>query len=763
MTRYLTPSKIGLVVLVTLYCDSNVPNGSLIPVLSFVLSHLTPLSSTGSNDADQLNSAKSSITIEEFEAATRKHQSIRPGRSLFDLFINALWGIDSLHALHEFFGKLEDYLVQPQKEDRDVPSSRILLSRTSPLGIFFRRAHLEFARLQFDDAAKIWTGFLKFRAPTEAAWRRRNHVSSGPSFDLAIAEFDVRRPDRLALAVYGSNDPTELDDAVLSSDDIERLLEYDLDKLQRFGARVPKPMQEQIKHIIKTTANTPHVAYFVSFFDAWRAGDFTSAFENLHRYFDYTVKNRDKTFYQYALLHMAILQADFGCFDEAVAAMNETIATARENQDTSCLNFSLSWLSHLSKTFPNDLNKAGYAGMLSSEKDRLAFLSEKAKESKSWSLLSSTLLSEAKLALSLGGDSSVVSEHLFQSAHLNFVYHIFSNCGTQLLVESAMYARMGLNVLADNDCEILLDCYADCSPVEDVVRALCRRAQGATQFGHYARANAIMESFGEDMLRTHKLNQYVITQFGLVKMKQALRRFDIVAAEHILRQLQGGAWFDPDLEFQISVLEIDLLMRRKSLKSALDKLEDCLGEAAKIQADIVHQITLLLLKAELFSRAGKAGKGFTIVLRAASMAYKYKLMPLLWEAMGALANILSFFGEFDHASRVIDAVLPQALGANDAAIAAILYNRQADACMGLAGKSEAGTRQRASLLSKTEGYVDRAIALYEKLQDLRGQCEMLAKKATIARIRGDLKLAEDWATKYLTLYERQFGHKSDNA
>ena len=62
--------------------------------------------------------------------------------------------------------------------------------------------------------------------------------------------------------------------------------------------------------------------------------------------------------------------------------------------------------------------------------------------------------------------------------------------------------------------------------------------------------------------------------------------------------------------------------------------------------------------------------------------------------------------------------------------------------MGLAGKAEVGSRQRASLLSKTDGFVDRAIALFEKLQDLRGHCEMLAKKAIIARMRGDLKLAE---------------------
>jgi anaphase-promoting complex subunit 5 len=233
MTRYLTPSKIGLAVLVTLYCDENVPNGSLIPVLSFILSHLIPQSPLGPNNGLQPSSAKGIITIEDFEAATRLHQSIRPGRSLFDLFTNGLWAIDSLHALHEFFGQLESYLVPQQKHQQERPANRILLSRTSPLGMFFRRVQLEFTRLQFNDASKLWTGFLKFRVPTEAAWRKRNPVVTGPSFDLAIAEFDVHQPDTLSLAAYGSTDANELDEAGPSSEDIEQLLEFDLDKLQR--------------------------------------------------------------------------------------------------------------------------------------------------------------------------------------------------------------------------------------------------------------------------------------------------------------------------------------------------------------------------------------------------------------------------------------------------------------------------------------------------------------------------------------------------
>ena len=135
------------------------------------------------------------------------------------------------------------------------------------------------------------------------------------------------------------------------------------------------------------------------FFEAWRAGDYTSAFDHLHRYFDYTMQARDKTYYQYALLHMAILQADFGCFDEAMASMVETIATARENQDMHCLNFSLSWLSHLRKAHPSVKDLRG-TSIFGSEKQALAFLKAKAKEGKMWSLLGSVLLGETKLELS---------------------------------------------------------------------------------------------------------------------------------------------------------------------------------------------------------------------------------------------------------------------------------------------------------------------------------------------------------------------------
>ena len=109
--------------------------------------------------------------------------------------------------------------------------------------------------------------------------------------------------------------------------------------------------------------------------------------------------NRDRTFYQYALLNLAILQADFGCYSEALAAMRETIATARENKDLSCLNFSLSWLYHFGKVHPGEVSQDRKGSMMGVEREGLAFLKAKAKENGMWGLMATSLLSEAKMVM----------------------------------------------------------------------------------------------------------------------------------------------------------------------------------------------------------------------------------------------------------------------------------------------------------------------------------------------------------------------------
>ena len=41
---------------------------------------------------------------------------------------------------------------------------------------------------------------------------------------------------------------------------------------------------------------------------------------------------------------------------------------------------------------------------------------------------------------------------------------------------------------------------------------------------------------------------------------------------------------------------------------------------------------------------------------------------------------------------------------------------------------------------------------YKRIEDIRGECDTLCKRSVISRSRGDISLAEDWAGRYITLY-----------
>ena len=417
--RYLTAQKISLLVLLRLYCSSTLPSSATIPILSFILSSTLPATSSSARSQRSSPSHNPSFSIDSFEDVLQVHASNMPGRTLLELFLKSMWEMNSFDALHSLFDNLSELLMTPSSQEGDA-QERIYLSKTSPLGVFVRRARLEFDRLQFEDTIALWSSFVRYRAPT-AQWSKRLAGLAASGVDAVIAEMGMQQGDDVYEIAYGDlNEPNDGTQGV-SVDDLDRILEFQLDRLQRFGDRVPESMKTQLRGMLASSSTVHRQAHLVQFFDAWKAGDYTSAFDNLHRYYDYAMQTREKIHYQYALLHMAILQADFGCFGEAIAAINETIATARESQDMTCLSFSLSWLNHMNKAYPKQMKRAGYMSMLGSERDALTFLKAKAREAKMYNLLSATLLNEAKLSLSTVSQEPISDEaNILEDNQLTF-------------------------------------------------------------------------------------------------------------------------------------------------------------------------------------------------------------------------------------------------------------------------------------------------------------------------------------------------------
>ena len=224
-----------------------------------------------------------------------------------------------------------------------------------------------------------------------------------------------------------------------------------------------------------------------------------------------------------------------------------------------------------------------------------------------------------------------------------------------------------------------------------------------------------------------------------------------MAADQVLSQLRASQQLESDVLFTMSILEIDLRLRRCDYSTAMDLLEILSTRMDNGETDVLQRVKIMTLKAQIYDRAGIAQKGFTVALRAASLAHKAKILPALWEAIGAISRVLISMREFEAAVRLMESIIPQVLECEDCNLAAQSFSHLADALMGLAGDVNAESLQRKERLTKALEHIDRSFDEFSRIKDVRGQCEMMAKRATIMHLNGDPVLANDCAAKYLDI------------
>jgi anaphase-promoting complex subunit 5 len=250
MTRFLTPSKIGLLALIELYTDGIASASSTVPILSFILNQLLSctLPETQSNaSTSPPHNLPYLLNLKSFETLLSAHPSASglPGRTLWDHFLKKLWDIDSLDALHIFFTRRSHLLAKTREEtqtDGDIgippPSpDMIILSRTSPLGSFVRRTKVEFERLRFSDAQILWMSFKTWRQETKTYWGRRCGLLGKWAGDIALEDgeefWGPQATEWLESVTYGSpNVENGEEQGCLSSDDVEKLLEFQVEQMQ---------------------------------------------------------------------------------------------------------------------------------------------------------------------------------------------------------------------------------------------------------------------------------------------------------------------------------------------------------------------------------------------------------------------------------------------------------------------------------------------------------------------------------------------------
>lgn len=245
MSRYLTPSKVALLTLSLIYADGVVPCSETVSVLSFLVSHILPDISKSSYAS--LLDASYVVKVEDFEPALSSVQSAIPGRTIWDLFLKRLWLIDCSHALDQLVcnailvvSKSREQL-QRERDEGLPPESSGRISRTSPLGAFIRRAHLEYTRLHFSDAAALWQAFMLYRRPTRQAFEKKNTADGRSSLDVNLSDLQIDNSHPVAQILYGSlEDDNDEDEGSMSRRDVERLMEFQVSEMQSRSHSIPR-------------------------------------------------------------------------------------------------------------------------------------------------------------------------------------------------------------------------------------------------------------------------------------------------------------------------------------------------------------------------------------------------------------------------------------------------------------------------------------------------------------------------------------------
>lgn len=237
MSRYLTPYKIGLLTLASIYADGVVPTSETTTILSFLISHILPDASHPSEPPRADTNHVAPITA--FEAKLAARNSGIPGRTIWDLFLKKIWSLNCADSL-EFFvsnipsllAKSREELLRERESGEEFGEHRGRIQRTSPLGAFIRRTHLEYTRLQFHDVGSLWQDFLAYRLPTKQAWEKKNPSNGRNTLDANFSDLHIDSSHPMAQIMYGKLETEGDDDGGLSKYDVERLMEFQVSELQ---------------------------------------------------------------------------------------------------------------------------------------------------------------------------------------------------------------------------------------------------------------------------------------------------------------------------------------------------------------------------------------------------------------------------------------------------------------------------------------------------------------------------------------------------
>ncbi|CAO3675558.1 unnamed protein product [Umbelopsis vinacea] len=589
-------------------------------------------------------------------------------------------------------------------EDEESIPDKMVLDNHSVFGMFVRRCRVEYLKLSFEKTSELFAMFNSYR--------------------YGYASFMSSQSDGHSLMGKKSALDSPLDinaDYIggwVSNHDMARFLDKEARALDKNGSSKVKPFELHDRlAFLQRHAPELVTACHVRFLSCIRVGEYEGAIENLHRFFDYSMLNRETPLYQYALLNLAILEHKFGHKQKALAAITEALDVARENHDEDCLTQALSWLTFIESNHNSGVKQKFFFGEDKSKNKNVAFLK------------SMDMLWDIKSKLQRGDAPNTIHENLISTGAIGTIHSLDRVLEFRNLLAASAWNEHGNSALVDYYIHASLDATNDDMSVEQIEVATCMlamqvsigvdntseeiwRAENMVLMSDFGRASTLAVGHKANALLRLKvapstITDVLITRASTMREQQHIEnvteysdtllhslRHNLSQANHILNDLEpltkeAGLILDSCLTI---LSQADISMEIEDYEYAVERLQECLH-----------------LSRECHS------------------------VPLYCTSSMKLADICIRQGQYRKAQLIIDALFAKILALNSLHLVSYTYLLRAKAYFGLLV-----TEEQADLENKILLTCDQAQSGYQLLQCQEGIKQALSVKMLLFNKLGRL-------------------------
>ena len=301
--------------------------------------------------------------------------------------------------LGESMSSMEDLLKEVETL---ITSTDVNITETSKIGSFCLNAVKKYNDLTFDEAGQFLETF-----------RQYCKVQSSVIHDLVTENCEGYVNAQLSLLVSTVNLPA------------------------------PNKISLELKRMAEGVSTQNY--HYLGYLNALKRGDLQLSVSHLRRHIDYSVKHTDKSSIQISALNMAALNMELNHPKKALECIERGITYARDDNDSDCLSYLLSWLYQIVyESNSIDLRTPFRPSALS----LLESLHERTKIQEQHKLMALCELKKANLYLEERSDPDEIKKHLDSAKDLIFKHSLSDLEADVELTKARAFRILGKTLMA---------------------------------------------------------------------------------------------------------------------------------------------------------------------------------------------------------------------------------------------------------------------------------------------------------------------------